>query len=155
MRSLYGYVRVTALGLAAALGCIVAPIRTQAELTGNLTVEIEGLRDSNGQVCLALFDSSQGFPDVDGNEVSAECVNVSGTDVVVTLDNLTVGNYAIALYHDSNSDAVLNTNRFGIPTEGFGFSNNPPISIGPASYQESMFLVAGNNTTIQIRLQYL
>ncbi|MBE7382793.1 MAG: DUF2141 domain-containing protein [Leptolyngbya sp. SIO1E4] len=159
MRSLDRCVRLAALGLAATLGCLMVSAQAQAEFTGNLTVEIDGFRDRSGQVCLALFSGSQGFPEVDGDEVSTQCVSlsepISEASTIVTLDNLTLGNYAIALYHDSNGDAVLNTNQWGIPTEGFGFSNNPPVTIGPASYQDSMFLLAGTNTTIQITLQYL
>jgi hypothetical protein len=41
------------------------------------------------------------------------------------------GYYAVALFHDENDDHHLNTNALGIPTEGYGFSNNPTLYFGP------------------------
>ncbi len=40
--------------------------------------------------------------------------------------NLPVGSYAVSLFHDRNQDGVLNRGELGIPSEGFGFSNNAP-----------------------------
>ena len=65
------------------------------------------------------------------------------------------GNYAVALIHDANADGILNSNSFGMPTEGFGFSNNPLILTGPPKFNNAAVAVAGANTDIQIKLQYL
>ena len=34
------------------------------------------------------------------------------------------GAYALALFHDSNSNGILDKNFLGIPSERYGFSNN-------------------------------
>jgi uncharacterized protein (DUF2141 family) len=43
----------------------------------------------------------------------------------------------------------LNTNLFGIPTEGFAFSNNAMGSFGPPSYESCTFVVPEGAGVIQ------
>lgn len=126
-----------------------------AELTGRLTVRISGLRDQQGHVCLKLFDGSRGFPGQNQDVVQGQCVAIAENPMNITLDGLTYGNYAVALYHDRNEDKVLNRGSLGIPLEGYGFSNNPPVKPAPAEFGEAMFLLAGPQTAIDIVVRYL
>ncbi|RUS92484.1 hypothetical protein DSM106972_098880 [Dulcicalothrix desertica PCC 7102] len=125
-----------------------------ASFNGKLNVRIDGLKSQKGQVCLTVFSTSRGFPDNGKRALSAQCTKIGGTPQTVTFPNLKPGNYAIAVIHDTNGDGALNRNLIGIPTEGFGFSNNPTIRTGPPKFGESAVLVAGPNTNIQIQLQY-
>lgn len=43
---------------------------------------------------------------------------------------------AIRLFQDLDGDGELDKNVFGLPTEPFGFSNDPVIRFGPPSTQE-------------------
>lgn len=140
--------------MSAALGSVSIAPQANAVSKGNLTIAIEGLRNQRGQVCLNLFDNSQGFPVKSDRAVKAECVRLNGTPPVVTFRNLKAGSYAIAVIHDANNDGTLNRNALGIPTEGFGFSRNPRIVTGPPKFSESAVIVVGARTNIQIRLQY-
>jgi uncharacterized protein (DUF2141 family) len=118
----------------------------------SLTVTIDGLKSQRGQVCLSLFSGGRGFPSSSTSAVSARCVKVENTPLTVKFDNLKVGNYAIAVFHDANGDGTLNRNPFGIPTEEFGFSQNPKILTGAPKFGDSAFLVVGPETNIQIKL---
>jgi uncharacterized protein (DUF2141 family) len=125
-----------------------------ANFNGKLNVRVDGLKSQKGQVCLTIFSSSKGFPDNGKRASQAQCIRIAATPQTVTFSNLKPGNYAIAVIHDANNDGALNRNVIGIPTEGFGFSNNPVIRTGPPKFGESAVLVAGPNTDIQIKLQY-
>lgn len=120
----------------------------------SLNIQVDGFRNKRGQVCLSLFASSKGFPDSKTNAVKAKCVKISDAPMVINLNNLKVGNYAVALFHDVNSDGKLNRNSLGIPTEEFGFSQNPTVITGVPKFSDSAVLVAGS-TNIQIRLRNL
>jgi uncharacterized protein (DUF2141 family) len=124
-------------------------------LQGDLHVTIEGLKNRKGLVCLSLFSHQQGFPEQGDRALKTQCVKASATPVTVTFRNLATGSYAVAAIHDINQDGKLNRNSFGIPTEGFGFSENPVIRIGPPPFQDAAVFVAGPKTNIQINLQYL
>lgn len=123
--------------------------------TGELTIEIEGLRALRGQVCLSLFSSSRGFPGEQTQATQSQCVKVGQNPVSATFRNLRSGSYAVAVIHDVNSDGTLNRNGLGVPTEGFGFSRNPKIRVGPPKFGDSVILVAGASTRVQIQLRYL
>jgi uncharacterized protein (DUF2141 family) len=118
----------------------------------SLTVTINGLKNQRGQVCLSLFSGGRGFPSSSDRAVAARCVKLENAPLTVKFDNLKAGNYAIAAFHDANGDGTLNRNPLGIPTEQFGFSQNPKILTGAPKFGDSAFLVAGPETNIQIKL---
>jgi uncharacterized protein (DUF2141 family) len=127
----------------------------QAGYTSNLVVKFNSLKNTKGRVCLTVFSGPKGFPSggTGSSLKSSRCTAANRGSVTFT--NLPLGNYAIAAIHDSNSDGKLNTNPLGVPSEGFGFSNNPPIRFGPASYADSQVFVSGTKTVVQIQMHYL
>ncbi|MDY7021081.1 MAG: DUF2141 domain-containing protein [Cyanobacteriota bacterium] len=128
---------------------------TEATTESSLNVEIKGLKDQQGQVCLSLFSSRQGFPDSKENALQTQCIQLGTDEPKISFENLTPGNYAVAVFHDKNSDQNLNLNSLGIPTEGFGFSRNPTVLAGPPQFDDTAVAVATARNDIQIQLQYL
>ncbi len=137
------------------LGNLLILPKTIASLNSNLTVRVDGLKNQKGQVCLSIYSSNQGFPNQGDRALQSQCVKIAQTPQLVTFENLKAGSYAVAVIHDANADGKLNLNFLGIPTEGFGFSNNPKIRTSPPKFGDSAVLVAGSSTNIQIQLQYL
>ncbi len=131
------------------------PAVAQANPNGNLTIAVDGLQSRQGQVCVSLFAGSQGFPDKSDRAVRAQCVPIGQGRTSVIFENLALGNYAIAVFHDRNGNGKLDRNFLGIPTEGFGFSRNPTIRTGAPQFSEVAVFVAGTETTAEIQLQYL
>ena len=126
----------------------------EGSASSNLEVTVKGLKNQKGQVCFSLFSSSRGFPSNDKRAVKAQCVKVGDSNVTLNIPSLKAGTYAIAMFHDSNGDGKLNTNAFGIPKEGFGFSRNPRILTGPPKFGDSAVFVVGSSTDIQIDMNY-
>lgn len=128
----------------------------QADFNSQLNIVVTGLRNAEGQVCVKLFSGSAGFPNDDDSAVQRQCVAI-GEDAMplVTFSDVQPGSYAIAAYHDSNGDEQLNRGTFGIPTEGYAFSNDAVATTGPAAFEDAVFLIAGPNTAIEIEMQYL
>jgi len=143
------------LAALAMLASLVVPTMAQANPSGNLRIVVDGIQSQQGQVCVSLFAGSQGFPDKSDRAVRAQCVPVGKGRTAVTFQNLALGNYAIAVYHDRNGNGKLDRNFLGIPTEGFGFSRNPVIRTSAPRFSEAAVFVAGTETTAQIQLQYL
>ena len=140
--------------LLAALGNLVFLADARAIPNGNLNIEIRELKNQKGQICLAIYSGGRGFPSNDKFSVRAQCVKIKETQQKVTFSDLKAGTYAVSVFHDANQDGKLNSNAFGIPVEGFGFSNNPTVITKPPKFIESAIFVAGSNTNIQIQLQY-
>lgn len=124
-------------------------------LSGNLTVEINGFRNREGQACVSLFASSQGFPNNRKNVVQRQCNKINSVPLKVNFTNLKAGNYAVAIIHDTNGDGTLNRNDIGMPIEGYGFSRNPEIRTAAPKFNDAAVLIAGPNTSVQVQLKYL
>lgn len=88
-----------------------------------LNVTVNSIKDVTGVMVISLYDRESSFP-IEGKEFRINLVKVTGHSVSTTFNNLMPGEYAVALYHDQNSDGICNLGMFGIPKEGFGFSRN-------------------------------
>jgi len=136
-------------------GILLIPKAAQSSLNSRLVVQIDGLKNSDGQVCLSIFAGSQGFPDRGEHAVRSQCVRITDMPLRVTFEDLPSGIYAIAAFHDSDSSGQLRRNFLGIPTEEFGFSGNPTIRTGPPTFNAAAVLVVGATTDVQIQLRSL
>jgi uncharacterized protein (DUF2141 family) len=137
------------------LGSLAFPCSVKASLLSDLTVEIDGLKNLKGQICVSVFASSKGFPTDAANALQNQCLPITNRAMLVTFKNLKPGSYSVAVLHDTKGDRKVHRNFLGIPTDGFGFSRNPTILTGPPKFEDSVFLVAGPSTNIQIQLMYL
>lgn len=147
------------------LGCVGSLLwanLAHAQRMGSVTVQVSGLQSREGNLCFKLFNGAQGFPNQNNSAVQRECVAIADNQSADTADapfsfsfnNLAYGTYAIAIYHDRNGDQQLNRGLFGMPTEGYGFSNDAPATTGPAKYKDALFLLAGSNTSVPIQMHY-
>lgn len=141
--------------LLAVVGNLAWSYSAKAGFKGNLSVEIDGLKNKQGQVCASIFADSKGFPNKRDRVLQRQCTKITDNTVKLTFENLKAGSYAVAVMHDHNNDLILNRNDLGMPREGFGFSRNPQVSTSPPKFGDAAFLVAGPNTNIKIQLKYL
>jgi uncharacterized protein (DUF2141 family) len=116
-----------------------------------LTVKINGIRNLSGNIQIGLYNDADKFPDV-GGEYKKFTFKVTATTMQYTI-SIPSGTYALALFHDENSDGECNTNWLGIPEEGYGFSNNVEPVISAPSFDETKITVS-SNSTISINLIY-
>jgi uncharacterized protein (DUF2141 family) len=119
-----------------------------AQDANSLTVAIDGVRSNNGNLMLGLkrLDPATGkLVDVGGQRVAA----TKGA-MTVTFAGLAPGSYAVQMFHDENGDGIMSTNMFGIPTEGFAFSNAAKASFGPPSFDAMKVDVKGAARTTAV-----
>ncbi|MBE9511222.1 MAG: DUF2141 domain-containing protein [Bacteroidetes bacterium] len=99
-----------------------------------LELEITALRSDEGKVAIQLLNETEAVV----KELYAE---ISGGECIVNLDSLSPGKYALKYYHDENENGELDTGLFGIPEEGYGFSNNARGKYGPPEFKEWLFVL--------------
>ena len=120
----------------------------------DLTITVKGVRSADGAVFLAVYDSDKTFMKVPQAKTTRR-LNSSKGDLQVVIHDLPAGKYAIAGYHDENGNGKLDTNEFGIPQEGYGFSNNARGTSGPPKFSEAVFDFDGNgDKAIAFSIQY-
>jgi uncharacterized protein (DUF2141 family) len=121
--------------------------------TGTIHVEITGIKASKGLMSIGLYADEKGFPD-NGKQYKGKDVEVTGPTVVYTFEDVPLGTYAIAIFHDANSNDKLDKNFFGIPKEGYAFSNNVFGAFGsPPDFKDAAFKLDGNKT-VKIKMEY-
>ena len=126
---------------------------TAAAPPPTVEISVTGLRSEKGQVLVCLTPNRKAFPDCSKDAGSVRMV-VKAIDA----ENFAVhapaaGTYAIAVVHDENGNNKLDTAIF-IPKEGFGFSRNPTITVGPPSFKSASFAVAGDMRQ-SIKMKYM
>lgn len=117
-----------------------------------LTLRIEGVRSDQGVLRIGVFDRSGSFPSA-GRVAGVEVMAQRGY-VIVEIPGLEPGEYAIALYHDEDGDGEFDTNFLGLPLEGYGFSNDAPVSFGPPDFEEAAFVVGNTGTHTVLQMRY-
>ncbi len=120
-----------------------------------LTITVEGIKNVQGKMNFALYNSASTFnnPDQAFREYFIDVTQKPKQTFV--FDDIPPGTYALALFHDENSNYELDQNFIGIPQEGFAFSNNAFGSFGPPSYSDARFdFPEGNNVNMTLTLRF-
>jgi uncharacterized protein (DUF2141 family) len=145
-----------ALALALALGASAAQAAACAPGAGSqVNVTVDGLRSGDGDLVVELYaDNEDGFL-TKRARIARVRERLDRADPSVCLAAPKPGYYALAVYHDENGDHKFNKNFLGLPTEGFGLSNNPPLRLGKPSFESVRFMVGSGETRVRVRLRYL
>lgn len=101
-----------------------------------IKVNVSGFPSNKGQAYVALFNTSESFPNY-GEQLTGKIVQIQDQSCTVSFNNLAKGSYAIAVYHDVNKNKKLDKNLFGMPTESYGFSNNARATFSAPSYNNA------------------
>ncbi len=160
MKHSYGIAAIAAAGLAlvpagiagarsgAPAGCVGPASETW------LTVTAEQVRGSGGMMILTLYpDDKARFLKPMGSLYVAKVPARAGTTHACIFVPQP-GAYALALYHDANSNGKLDRNAIGIPKEGFGFSGNPKIQFSAPSLESVRMTVGAPGVQTRIRMRY-
>ena len=69
---------------------------------------------------------------------------------------LPAGSYAVSVLHDENSDGKMDFNWIGVPTKGYGFSNDAKaVLLAPPSFHAASFDYDGRGLlAISINIVY-
>lgn len=115
-----------------------------------LILKVDKITKPKGVMMIAVYNSADGY-NSNTSTFSGEKVAITQNTLSVNLGDVPAGDYAIKLYQDENENGEIDKNILGIPTEGYGFSNNSG-SMGQPSFEKAKFSVAGK-TLITIHLQ--
>lgn len=134
--------------LLASLALMIGAREMQAQAVSKLTVRVTGIRNTKGNLRLALYR--------DSNFVQAQEVEIDAKTLtaVAVFDKIPQGVYTVNLFHDENRNGKMDTNLFGMPQEGYGTSNNPKKRMGKPSFDETNFHVNQPEVAIEIAMIY-
>lgn len=115
----------------------------------NFTIRVTGFKQASGKIQIALYNNQNGF--LTPERVYKKIVLDVNESILRHTVRLPEGQYAVALYHDGNSNGICDKNAFGVPVEQYGFSNNiRPIFRAPSF--ESTVIDVRKDIEIEIAL---
>lgn len=123
--------------------------------TYSLTVNVENLKNSSGNVQFALYNKDGSIPDEKFKNYykiqKSEIVNgISST----TFKNIPRGQYAVNILHDENRNGKIDKG-FVLPKEGIGFSNYEKIGLtNRATFIKASFIL-NCDKKIKVKIIYL
>lgn len=120
-----------------------------------ITVSVDGVRNAEGQIAATLYaDAPERFLVKNGSLYVVRTPAVAGTTKFCIFVPQT-GVYAIAIYHDEDNSGTINRSGvLGIPTEGFGFTNNPPTLASLPTFRSVRLNIPRTNLATTIHLKY-
>ncbi|MDE0879877.1 MAG: DUF2141 domain-containing protein [Sphingomonas bacterium] len=138
--------RIAALPLAMTLLVGATPIAT-------LDVDVSNLRNAKGLIRVCLTADPDNFPAcVDDADAATRSVDANVRSI--RFAGLPHGRFAVAVIHDENGNAKLDTFA-GIPREGFGFSRNPAVTFGPPRFKAAQFTIDSDADRQQVKMRYI
>jgi uncharacterized protein (DUF2141 family) len=143
------------------VGLAVAPAASRAQTTcqgdptdTKLHVIVQGVRDKDGLMTATLYgdDPAKFLKGAGELKVWRETTKSPVTEMCAWLPG--PGTYAVAIYHDAKRAYRFTRGPFGMPNQGYGFSRNPHLFLGPPSLRSASFPATAGDTTIYIKLRY-
>ena len=126
---------------------------TKPAATAIVTAVVGKLRNTKGSLQCSLHVKDNGFPG--GKPMAiASVTKLSGATATCVFAAVPPGAYAIAVLHVENNNGKLDTNWLGIPSEGYGASNNKLHTFSAPTFAESKFVVGTANVELTINLKY-
>ena len=140
--------------VALALGLLAAPIAAEPSGT-SVTVTVTNLRNADGVVRACMTRDENRFPRCQDAAQGYRTVAPAGQATVLRFDNVAPGTYAIAILHDENDNGRADRALSMIPREGFGFSRDAPVRMGPPDFEDAAIEIGSSPSRQTIRMRYM
>lgn len=141
--------RAGALITSAGLACAAIPASA-----GEVVITITDLRSDKGVVRACMTTKQSIFPKCRKDPAAHRTVIPAGKAVTIRFPNVAPGDYAIALLHDENNDGEANRALGMMPKEGFGFSRDAKVRMGPPKFRDAVFKHTDGEQKLTIKMRY-
>jgi len=128
----------------------------QIGLSQTLDVCIKNIHGMNGQICVAVFADEAGF-EAEKTVWRTICPKSKVVNGELHMKiHMQPGKYGLSVLDDENENRKMDYKLFGIPREGFGFSNYYQKPLRKPVFDDFSFVVEKNVTMqITIMMRYL
>ena len=146
---------LSCLSAAPSLRAEPAAVVCEASTSAAIQVTVENVRSSKGLITAVLYDDNPETFLKRGARLDRIRVEAREGEPQLCLNAPSAGRYTVALYHDENGNKEFDRNFLGIPSEGYGFSNNPGFSFGKPKQKETLFSIQDSLINLRVSVLYL
>ena len=97
-----------------------------------LTVNILNLSSNNGVVLIQLKNEQE-------KVIQSTRGLIKDLKSTIIFDDLPAGKYSLSYFHDANENMTMDKDKYGRPTEGYGFSNNAKGFMKAPAFESTLF----------------
>ena len=119
----------------------------------NIEINISNIKPIVGKLSIALDTKDTYDKDDKSDSVFSFRKKASSANDKIIIHDVNLGTYALSIFHDADNDNKLGTNFFGLPNEGYGFSNNVIGNFGKPTFKETSFIVNGKQETVNLNVE--
>jgi len=121
---------------------------TLSSWSQQLSITIDHPKKENAILYVAVYSSEAQFKN--GEMQAKKKISGDAINKPIIFNNLPKGKLSVAVYFDTNKNEKLDVKKNGIPTEPFGFSNNPGLGV-PSFLKTAFTFDANTEITIKIK----
>jgi uncharacterized protein (DUF2141 family) len=148
------------------LGSAMAMIGALPVQAANLAITIEGVQSNVGEILIGVYDRADAFQKaIDSSATKSALLpqtwRIAGASLraqtgsqSIIFAQLPPGRYAVIAFHDENDNGLLDANAWGVPTEGYGFSNDAHGFLSAPSFDAAAVEIGSADRSISISLLY-
>ena len=125
---------------------------TQHAIKNSLEVVVDGVTNSHGNLRIALFSTDDAALFPDRLPPLKQVVAAISQDTTFHFTGLAAGHYAVLVFHDENSNEILDQNFFGIPKEPWAVTGKRPFGSAPR-FADSTFMLNSEHQKITLHLE--
>ncbi len=124
-------------------------------LAGSKNVKVDlylhGLEGLHGTVFVYVYDNAEDFPVHPDKAVARLRFNAAHVQPFKL--ELPPGDYAFAVYVDTNGNGRIDRNWLGIPSEPLALSGRPGFHFGPPHFDECKVHISGTRFRLDLRIR--
>jgi uncharacterized protein (DUF2141 family) len=122
-----------------------------AAYAANLDVQIKGISKVQGNLMIVAYASAEDMKS-GNNAWQKTMLKVSAEHETVHFEDVPPGHYGFSIFQDLDDDFKMAKNLFGMPSEPYGFSNNPVVH-GRPNFDDIAFEMGSEDHSITISLE--
>ena len=134
------------------LALIISTIASHIH-AAELQVNIDNIKSNDGALMAQIFLGEENYKN--GVAQESKMVKAKSGAGQLTFANLEAGEYAVRMFHDENNNQKMDKNAFGMPTEGYGFSNEAVGNMGPPQYKDMVVTIKENDSTVETKAKMI
>ena len=120
-----------------------------------LRLHLFNVRNDQGDIHICMTQRVEQFLDCEDDPAAiTRRVKATRNEGVIDMGGLRSGKWMVLVLHDENGDGKMKTSM-GIPREGFGFSRNPAIRMGPPRAEDVRFDLPPGASVQQVKMKYI
>jgi uncharacterized protein (DUF2141 family) len=146
-------------------GLVLAILLAVPARAAELRLTITGVRSDAGELLIGLYANPDGYASAvanaskpglqaDKGRLVGLSIRASAGAQSAVFTQLRPGRYAAVVIHDENDDGRLDANELGVPTEGYGFSNDAQGFFGAPSFDAAAITIGDDDVRTAVSLIY-